>query len=101
MAKQIMNKTRINLHVYVTVDGRLAYHVLHVGFWPRNIASYVAAGLDARGLAFHCDVENQTGRVDVAICHVTSHGSADSFEPEEIMINQRYEAPRAYERESV
>ena len=100
MAK-ITNKTRINLHVYVTVDGRLAYHVLHVGFWPHDIASHVAAGLDARGLAFHCDVENQTGRVEVAVCNVISFASTDTFGAERIERSERYEAPRAYERESV
>ena len=73
-----MNKTRINLHVFHTdSDGHCVYSPLHVGFFPASIAARVVAAVDCRGLAFHSDVPNQIGRVDVVTCDMREPTSAN------------------------
>jgi hypothetical protein len=66
---KVRGKVRINLHVHATdADGRNVYYPIHIGFFPRRVMRDLVSCINAAGLAFHSDISNQRGIVDVAVC---------------------------------
>lgn len=85
-----MKHTRLTLYVYTTdAAGKLLYWTQHIGFFPQSMIDSIAEHVNARGIAFHSDVANQTGRVDVVTCPYPYANDTDRT----VRIDE-YEPPR-------
>jgi hypothetical protein len=81
---------RINLRIYANdSDGRVVYHLLHIGFFSGIGARAIIHRLNARGIAYHSNVRGQTGVVEIVTCQM----GPGPDNPEIIARSETYDPP--------